>query len=70
MIRITINTENDSFQDETVTHNFRKRAELAQILRKHARRLERGEAIGFKVTDYNGQTVGDIQLTEPDIDLS
>ena len=40
MIQITIHTDNDSFQDETVTHNFRKRNELARGRR--AARIRRG----------------------------
>lgn len=69
MIVIKIKTENDSFHDDTVTHDFRKRNEVARILSDLSESIRHGSGPGYGLLDHNGQKVGEVELTGKDKDL-
>ncbi len=57
MLKLFIETENDSFAEQPAT-------ELARILRALAKQIERDPARYIPLRDKNGNKVGECQITE------
>lgn len=57
MVTITIETDNAAFEDDPG-------AEVARILAEYARRLDGESLRSCKLYDYNGNHVGDVEVTK------